>query len=145
MNQRYGKTTFIEASPEAVWEALTDPERMAGWMGEPEMGLEIVTDWRIGGEIVIRGFHNGEFENRGDVVRFRPGRSLGYTHLSSVSGLPDEPENHTTIAFELIPSGEGTSLHLSVENFPTDSIYKHMAFYWNATLGVLKKMVERGR
>lgn len=31
---------------------------------------------------------------------------------------------------------------LSLSNFPTESIYKHLAFYWDITLELLKKLIE---
>jgi hypothetical protein len=32
---------------------------------------------------------------------------------------------------------------LTLRDFPTHTIYKHLDFYWRATLGVLKQFVER--
>jgi uncharacterized protein YndB with AHSA1/START domain len=87
------RTITIHAPRDAVWRALTDSSCMKEWMGEPEMALEIVTDWIVGGPILIRGFHHGPFENRGTVQRFERPTSLRYSHKSSLSKLPDLPEN----------------------------------------------------
>ena len=138
------KTLALRAPPAAVWHALTDPDAMRQWMGEPQMQIEILTDWVVNGPIVVRGLHNGSFENRGTVLCFEPGRRLRYTHLSSVSRLPDHPDNHTVIDFALAPSADGTLLTVTLDNFPTESIFKHFDFYWRVTPQILQRFIERG-
>jgi uncharacterized protein YndB with AHSA1/START domain len=138
---QYGVT--IGAPPAAVWEALTTPELMKQWMGEPEMDVAVETDWVVGGPIRVTGFHHARFENRGTVLRFEPNQELRYSHLDSVSRLPDVPENYSVIDFRLTPVEGGTSLTVTLSGFPTESILKHLEFYWRGTIGVFKKFVER--
>ena len=135
------KTVTIAAPASRVWQALTDPEIMKKWMFDSE--INILTDWQVGAPIVIRGNFNGkDFENNGTVLRFEPEELLQYSHLSSTSRLPDLPENHSVLDFRLTPGESQTSLTLTLSNFPTESIYKHLAFYWNVTLEVLKRLIE---
>ena len=143
VTQRVEHVVVIAASPGDVWRVLTTPALMTSWMGEPEMQLEIDTDWRVGAPVEVRGVHHVAFRNTGTVLRVDPGRALAYTHLSSLSRLPDTPENHTEIAFALAAAGEGTSLTLTLSRFPTESIARHLDFYWRTTLGILKQAVER--
>lgn len=133
----------IAASPGRVWEALTTPAQMTEWMGEPEMKVEVLTDWVVGGPLRIRGFHLVQFEDTGTVLAFEPRRLLRYSHLSSVSRLKDVPENHAILEFRLAPVDGGTSLTVEVSRCPTESILKHLDFYWRGTLGVLKRWLER--
>jgi uncharacterized protein YndB with AHSA1/START domain len=140
---RFEQTVMISAAPHVVWETLVRPERMKEWLGEPELELEIATDWRIGGPIVIRGFHYARFENQGIVLRFDEPKRLSYTHLSSLSRLPDRQESYTTLDFALKPVGDATALTLTMTNFPTTTIFKHLEFYWKGTLGVLKRYAEK--
>jgi uncharacterized protein YndB with AHSA1/START domain len=135
------KTVNIDAPTSKVWEALTNPELMKIWMFEAE--IHIITDWKVGTPIVIRGYMNGkDFENNGIVLQFEPEKILQYSHLSSLSRLPDKPENYSLLEFRLAPMENRTTLTLTLSNFPTESIYKHLVFYWNVTLEILKRMIE---
>lgn len=139
------KTIRVNVPTHKVWAALTEPARMKGWMANPADGIDfdIFTDWMVGGSILIRGqLHGLAFENRGTVLQFEPERALRYSHLSSISRLPDVPASYSVIAFELAPVGEQTKLTLSLSNFPTEAIYKHLVFYWNMVLGRLRDVVD---
>ena len=137
------KTVVVAASPAAVWDALTDPAAMRVWMGEPEMAIDVATDWRPGAPIVISGVHHGPFRNLGIVLDAVPGALLRYTHLSSVSALADVPEHYSVIAFALDAAEGGTSVRLMVERFATETIYRHLDLYWRGTMEVFKAFVER--
>lgn len=140
-DQIINKTVLINAPALKIWAALTVPELMKEWMSE--MPVKITTDWEVGSPIIITGqMYKKPFENRGTVLRFNPERQVRYTHLSSLSRLPDSPENYCTLDFSLIPIDGQTSLTLTISNFPTETIYKHLAFYWNVTLELFKKRME---
>jgi len=135
------KTIHINAPTSKVWETLTNPELMKKWMFETE--INISTDWQVGNPIVIRGnMHGMNFENKGTVLQFEREKLLQYTHLSSLSRLPDKPENYSVLEFRVTPNENQTAITLTLSNFPTESIYKHLAFYWNVTLEILKRMIE---
>jgi uncharacterized protein YndB with AHSA1/START domain len=139
------KTVQINGTTSQVWQMLTTPELMKKWMMS-DIDIEIITDWKVGSPIEIRGTMNGkDFENKGTVLQFEPERALQYSQLSSLSRLPDRPENYAVVAFRLNPPGDQTTLTLTLSNFATESIYKHVAFYWNVTLEVLKQMIETSR
>ena len=140
--QTFSKTIDINAPTSTVWDALTSPAIMKKWMAETD--IDILTDWQVGAPFTIRGsLHGIKFENLGTVVQFDPEKRLCYTHLSSISRLPDAPESYCMFAFELVPREDQTTLTLTVSNFPTETIYKHLAFYWNVTLGILKQQIEQ--
>ena len=139
----FNKTVNINAPTSRVWHMLTTPELMKKWMISDDIEISISTDWKIGSPMVIRGNMNGKnFENNGTVLQFEPEKTLEYSHLSSTSRLPDQPESYSIIEFRMQPMEDLTILTLTVSNFLTESIYKHLAFYWNVTVEVLKRMVE---
>ena len=96
--QRIEKNVGINAPQSAVWEALTNTSSIRQWMGAPEMRIEAVSDWKVAAPIRISGFLHGAFENKGTILRFEPAQVLCYTHMSSLSRLPDEPQNYSTLA-----------------------------------------------
>lgn len=137
------KSISLNASLNAVWEALTQPELMKSWMYDSE--IEIVTTWKVGSPIIINvqeASYKTAFTNTGIILQFIKERMLEYSHLSSLSRLPDEAENYTFIRFTLQPDGPQTLLELDLANFPTESHYKHIDFYWTVTLEILKRFVE---
>ena len=143
MTSRIEITVLIKAQPIVVWQTLTIPACMTQWMAEPEMMLEITTDWKIGKPIVIKGFHHIAFENKGTVLQFEPVRCLRYSYLSSLSRLTDIPENYTIIDFSLRPIVDHTSVTITLSNFPTEAIFKHVQFYWSTTMEILKEYTEK--
>jgi uncharacterized protein YndB with AHSA1/START domain len=138
------KSIIVDAPLRVVWEALTRPELMKSWMADSE--IEIVTTWELGSPITINidavSFKN-PFTNNGIVLAFENEHLLEYSHLSSISQLPDEPGSYTTIRFTLEPEEEErTLLQLDLSNFPNYVHCKHVDFYWTVTLGVFKRFVE---
>src|SRR6266498_4554712 len=89
----FNKTISINAPISKVWDTLITPELMKKWMSETE--INIITDWNIGSPILIGGhLHGIKFENKGKVLQFEPEKILQYSHLSSLSRLPDKSENY---------------------------------------------------
>jgi uncharacterized protein YndB with AHSA1/START domain len=142
MNGKFSVTVIINSNPGNVWTTLTDPELMAQWLGDPEMEIKVVTDWKINSSISISGFHHVKFENKGIILHYDREKKLSYTHLSSVSRLADRKENFTTLEFVLTPIDKQTQLTINIENFPTETIQKHLEFYWRTTIVTIKRETE---
>ena len=85
------------------------------------------------------------FENRGTVLQCEPNNVLRYSHLSSLSRLPDEAGNYSVIEFRLTPLNDRTSLTLTIDNCPTEVIFRHLDFYSRTTIEVMKKVMEGRR
>jgi len=137
----FNNNIIINAKPAKVWEVLTCSQLIPKWMAESE--IEIITNWQVGSSIIIRGdLHGIPFENTGRVLQFEPEKLLSYSHLSSLSNLPDEIESYSVIEFSLQPKGNQTVLTLALSNFPTEAIYRHLVFYWSVTLEMLKGFIE---
>ncbi len=119
------KTIRIGAPTANVWAALTVPALMQRWIAETP--IEILTDWQVGHPFLIRGHLHGDgmrFEARGQVLQFEPEQVLEYSHLSSLSRLPDEPPSYALIEFRLTAvDDKQTDVVLTLRNFPTKAIW----------------------
>jgi uncharacterized protein YndB with AHSA1/START domain len=83
-----------------LWSALTEPSRLARWIGEVE------GDLRLGGEFRARFFTSG-WEGTGRVEACEPPR-----HLLVLTNEPEQPDEHV---IEASLTGDGTQTVLVVE------------------------------
>ena len=131
----------IDAPPEKVWRALTDPELIKKYM----FGSEVTTDWKPGSPITWKGeFEGRAYEDKGEIISFEPARRLEVTHFSPLTGQEDRPENYHRVRYDLEPAGGGTSLRLTQDNSTSAEEAKHSGANWQMMLDGLKKVVEQG-
>lgn len=133
----------VSAPRREVWRVLTS----SGSHPEILMGAEVVSDWRLGSQIVWRGEWQGRaFEDHGRVIelddRDEPWRIV-LTHFSPLSGQPDLPENYHTLHFELEETPTGTHVTLDQDNNPTVEAAAHSRQNWETMLRGVKAVVER--
>ena len=137
------QTITINAHTGEVWKTLTKPDMMLQWMGDTELQLEIHSSWQEGSPLIIRGFHHTAFENKGTIWKYEPGTRFTYNQLSSLSRLTDVPEHYSVFDFQLTALQSQTLLQLTITNFPTETIFQHLNFYWNTTLHKIKSVAEK--
>jgi uncharacterized protein YndB with AHSA1/START domain len=131
--------TQIEASPDDVWEALTDPEEIKKYM----FGSIVETEWKQGSNITWKGEYEGKpYEDRGKILEIDPPRRLKMTHFSPTSGDEDRPENYHTIVYELAEDGDCTNVRLSQDNNTSAEAAEHSRANWQTMLSGLKEIVE---
>jgi uncharacterized protein YndB with AHSA1/START domain len=141
MNFIYQKSIIIHAPAKKVWEILTRPKRMQQWISDDPMTVTV--KWETGGQLTYEGLHKGEpYLAKGLVREFVPNELLSYTFWNSITGTPDLPEYYSFIEIYLTASEKGVLLHFTQANFQTEVEFKHVEFYWNVTLGIIKKMAE---
>jgi uncharacterized protein YndB with AHSA1/START domain len=133
--------TRIDASPDQVWSALTDPEQIKKYM----FGSQVVTDWKPGSPIVWKGEYEGKkYEDKGEIVEIEAERRLKVTHFSPLSGREDRPENYHTLVYELEGNGGRTRVSLSQDNNASAEEAEHSKANWEKMLAGLKQVVEGG-
>jgi uncharacterized protein YndB with AHSA1/START domain len=136
------KSIEISASTNDVWRALTEPDKIAQWMG----GARVESKWEIGDDIAFTsempGF-NKTYRDRGAVLAVEREKLLKYNHWTELSRLPDTPENRTVITFSLDWTGAATRLTVRHEHFYSEAAYKHSNFFWGFALTDLKNLLER--
>lgn len=131
--------TEVAASRERVWEALTDPDRIARYM----MGSRVETDWQPGSPITWSGEFNGKtYQDKGEVLEVEPGMRLVVTHYSPMTGQDDVPENYHTVRYELTPAGEGTTVTLTQDGCADAEQAEQFSKNWQMMLDGLKKVAE---
>ena len=122
------RETLVEASPEEVWEALTDEDRLEEWMA-PEVELDPFE----GGEISVR---DGDDHRTGTVETMEESERFAFTW-----SRPGEGESF--VEFTLEPAGGGTRLTVIETGFaqlPDDvhgEQYKGHVEGWQSELGEL--------
>lgn len=103
----------IAASPDEVYDALTDPERL----GKAFFGARVDSDFKVGSPIGMKGEFDGKpYEDKGEVKEAVPGERLSFSHFSGASGQPDRPENYHLVTFDLKPAGEATTVTITQSN-----------------------------
>ncbi|MFH5879620.1 SRPBCC domain-containing protein [Arthrobacter sp. NA-172] len=133
-------TITIHASADRVWSVLTDPQAIKEFM----FGTEIVTDWTVGGSIAWRGVWQGkEYEDKGTILEFEPGRRLVNTHFSPLSGQVDAPENYHTLIWTLEPESGMTKLTLVQDNNASPDEAAHSKGMWDSLVEGVKNIAER--
>ena len=135
------KSIEINASTSSVWETITNPDQIRLWMSDSEINVE--SDFKVGSPIVFSGkLHGLKFRDEGTILKFEPETVFSYSHLSHISKLPLTPENSSVIEFRLESKETHTLLTVHQSNFVAKASYEHWNFYWNVTLGILKKVIE---
>ena len=130
----------IHAPRAKVWAALVTPDAVQHYM----FGTRVASDWREGSPITWSGEWQGQaYQDKGQVLTFKPERTLRYTHYSPLSGAPDLPDSYHTVTVELSGEGDQTHVALSQDNNATEDERDHSAKNWEMVLAALKQYVEQ--
>jgi uncharacterized protein YndB with AHSA1/START domain len=130
----------LNATPERVWKALTDPEEIKQYL----FGTKTKSDWKIGSPITYTGEWEGKsYEDKGVIVDLKPGELLHTTYFSSMSGKEDKPENYANVIYQIIPSGKQTVLSITQDNNADEKSRDHSEQNWKMVLQSFKELVEK--
>ena len=130
---------IINATTDKVWNALTNPEIIKKYM----FGATVVSDWKEGSKIVWKGEWEGKrYEDKGTILRFKPKRSLQYSHYSPLSKLEDSPENYHIVTIDLDEKDKQTIVTLLQTNNGDEKTKDHSEKNWKMMLASLKKLLE---
>jgi uncharacterized protein YndB with AHSA1/START domain len=129
------KEIFIAASPDIVFELLTEPEGLLEWMA-----VEAETDIQPGGLVWWR--HENGAVMRGRFVEVTPPRRLCFTYGWEENG-PDVAAESTLVEIDLREQAGGTLLCLVHKKLPEGEVKSH-GMGWDWFLGRLVA-VAKGR
>lgn len=121
--------TYIQSTPERVWDALTDPDLSARYWGHSN-----VSDWQAGSRWDhVRTDGSGVSDGGGEVVAADRPRALVLTWDSS------------KVSFDIEPYGDIVRLTVTHDDLADDAEREAAAAGWSAVLSNLKSLLETGR
>jgi uncharacterized protein YndB with AHSA1/START domain/DNA-binding transcriptional ArsR family regulator len=126
--------TYIESTPERVWEALTDADVTAEYWGRRN-----ISDWQVGSTWSHRRIDGSEVDDVvGEVVEADPPRRLVVTWAD-----PAEPSATSTVTFRVEPYGAIVRLTVTHAGL-AEAESAQAAAGWAAVLSNLKSLLETG-
>lgn len=132
-------TISIDASPQQVWDVVTDPAAVKEFM----FGADLETDWTVGGPIFWRGEYEGKpYQDKGEILDVEPAVRLVHTHFSPLGGEADEPQNYHTLTWMLNAQDGATQLTLTQDNNPSADAAQHSQGMWDMLLADVKRITE---
>jgi uncharacterized protein YndB with AHSA1/START domain len=130
--------TYIETTPEKLWEALTSSEFSKRYW----FNTELKSDWKVGSPFAL--VMDGTTTDVGKILEVDRPRRLSYTfhHVLSEAARKERP---TRVTFNLEPHGKLVKLTLTHEEFEQGSvILDGISNGWPAILSSLKSLLESG-
>jgi uncharacterized protein YndB with AHSA1/START domain len=130
--------TYIETTPEALWEALTSSEfsRRYWW------DTSVVSDWKVGSPFSL--VLNGRTTDVGEILEADRPRRLSYSfhHILNDAARKERPSR---VTFVLEPFDGLVKLTLTHEDFADDSVVLDgISKGWPAIISSLKSLLESG-
>jgi uncharacterized protein YndB with AHSA1/START domain len=104
----------LNAPPQAVWAALTEPEKVRQWYA-------LITDYPVEGKTMELRFENSNTVVGTTITRLTRPSVLEYTWTSQTPAKSPVTLVGSIVRFELIPNEAGTLLTLD-HIFPTDTV-----------------------
>ena len=133
--QTYVYVTYIQASAEAVWEALTDPDMTSAYWGHRNE-----SDWQPGSTWAhVRNDGSGISDVAGVVVESDPPKRLVTTWAGADGNSPDV----SRVTMDLRASGAVVKLTVTHEDL-IDEHYRQISGGWPVVLSNLKSYLETG-
>lgn len=133
------KSIYIDASPDAVFHALTSSMDIVRYFPL----RKVTSEWEVGGEILLEGEADGAaFRDYGVIEAMSKPNQFKYSYWSDNHGTERTPENYLTIDYRLEPNQRGTTLNLKQGNLRAREMFLAMDAVWDHLLSSLAKYVE---
>ncbi len=133
------KVIRFSADKSRVWDTLVNPDIIKEYL----FGTEVISDWKVGSEMIFRGEWNGiEFRDKGNILAIEPEKLLKYNYWSIFSGLDDKKENYSVITYQLDEDNGQTILKLTQEGFKNVYAKQHSEMSWDMIFEKMKEIIE---
>ncbi len=139
-NLTVSKSIDINSRPEKVWDALTNPEKIAVYL----FGTETITDWQVGSTITFQGEYDGyKYQDKGNVLENKPNELLRYNYWAQYSNLEDKLENYSIVTYEIKQiADDQVTFTWTQEGFANEQGHEHTDKTLYGMLEQIKKLVE---
>lgn len=135
----YIYTTYIRASPEQVWRALTDPELTGRFWGHAQ-----VSDWTVGSSVEhVRVDGSDVVDAAGTVLEADRPHRLVFS-FDDPQRSDDPTFEASLVSFEIEPFQEIVRLTLTHTRLRSDDDRAAVGHGWPAVLANLKTLIETG-
>ena len=110
-------TIEIQATPEAVWDALVNPEKTKIYM----FGCATVSDWQEGSTLLWQGSYEGKemVFVKGFIIRIEAPYLLEYSVFDPNSTMEDVVANYLHVTYKLAANGNTTLLTVTQGDYTT--------------------------
>jgi len=133
---RCGVTVDIRATPQQVWQAMTDPVMTRQYF----YGTDILSDWTPGARWTSES--DGAVSLEGEILEIDPPRRLVQSfHVTDDDPAADDPPS--TVTWEVTALGDGSRLHLVHEHMGR-ATREYIEDGWEIILSGLKTLLETG-
>lgn len=135
------KTIVIDASPEVVFKAISDPKELTNWFPD-----QAILEPRVGGRMNFSFYKKYSEKNdqgrypEGTIVEFIPNKKLSYTW--EIHSIPDFPKSVVTWELEEIDINK-TRVNLMHTGIKSDKIFKETDAGWTYFSNELVKYCEK--
>ena len=136
----FAYVSFIRATPEKVWSALTDPNQMKEYW----FGMHLQTEWKTGADWQLL-FPDGKVADTGEILELDPPRRMRLKWRNEFK--PElKAEGFALCTIEVEPYGESVRLSIRHTMERADSQFiKSVSGGWPKVLSNLKSLLETGR
>ncbi|MGB0425040.1 MAG: SRPBCC family protein [Flavobacteriales bacterium] len=135
------KSIEINASKEAIWDALINPSKIAKYL----YGTKITTSWEEGSSISFKGEYEGhQYSDKGVVVEVIPNQKLVYDYWSQFSQLPDTRDNYSQVHCEISEQNGKCKLDMTQTGFGDEVGMGHSDKSWDGVMQGIKDVAENG-
>lgn len=136
-NMRHETEIEIHATPDLIWDALTDPKKTRAYY----YGTDILSDWQPGSRWTSED--GDELYLEGELIEVDPPRRIVQT-LHVVNEEPAASDASSRVTWELTPAGNDATVVRIVHEEMGQATRDYTDGGWEHILSGLKTVVENG-
>lgn len=144
MEKELARSIYIEATPQAVWDTLTQPDKIRQYM----FGASTDTDWQPGSPIDYYISKDGQNIKvvTGTILEVKAPYYLSHTLFPVGWPIDDIPENYLHCIYQIAGEDNGTELTVLQRDFESIALgerrYNDAMKGWDVVLPKIKEVAE---